>query len=101
MTIHAPIPPQEQARILVMLGCFEQLTVRDLCRSLRLSRPAPILLPYDPATRRVLRGLWTGCDVNQVRADFEHARWQVRPVHLYPWWRCWRETPAWRLEAPK
>lgn len=40
MTIHAPTPPQEQARILVMLGCFEQLTVHDLSRSLRLSRPA-------------------------------------------------------------
>lgn len=65
-----------------------------------MTRPAPILLPYDPTTRRVLRGLWAGCDVDQVHADFEHAGWRVTAVHVYPWWRWFKETPAWRLEAP-
>jgi hypothetical protein len=65
----------------------------------------PLLLPYDPATGLILRGLFRGRVVGVVVVEFQtghalHGRaTSGNRVTLRPWWRLWRETPAWLLQV--
>lgn len=58
-----------------------------------------VLIPFDPETRRVLRGMYCGMALRDAEAMEvghllrTHSHVRVRTVTLRPWWRLWRPTP--------
>lgn len=76
-----------------------------LQESLMPQLPRPILVIYDPHTRRVLSDPGRGQDRDEVLDALGErlflAGWNYRevPVQLNPWWRWWQATPAVRLEV--
>ncbi|BDP44818.1 hypothetical protein DAETH_47870 (plasmid) [Deinococcus aetherius] len=70
---------------------------QDLWETLALDT---LVWPYDPATGRILSGLYRGARVMDIEAFqarrlcalYGHAH--ATTVLLRPWWRLWRVTPA-------
>jgi hypothetical protein len=65
----------------------------------------PLVLPYDPSSGLILRGLFQGRLAGVVAAEYRagHARngrsTTVDGISLRPWWRLWRWTPALLLQV--
>ena len=57
-----------------------------------------VLLTYHPKTFQILTGTFRGQDVHDTCQQFERAGYRSRPVHVRPWTRAWRLTPAFHLE---
>lgn len=70
--------------------------LEEEARALRaLTRTA--LLIYHPDSFVVLRGTFRGRDVHDTCRQFERAGYRSKPVHVRPWWRAYRLTPAFHL----